>query len=217
MRAPLIFLACLACTASELPTITPEPTTTVDVNSPWTQVPAADGERAFRFADSPHGVRVALGPNNAFAGPGIALVTDGQTVGEPMLGVSPTVGPPTSLTISSEGYDLLVRYSSRPLSELSRDPDAPDDPALTWLRIRPRNGSWRLVLDGLGTLSVAADHVAVGDADTLRIVGSQGTFQLSTDAPATSTQKWPGHWVLDTSPSVRERAPYPRTGITWTP
>ena len=216
MHTPWILMLA-ACAAPSPAPPPPDVPATVDLSPPWSVVPGGDGEVALRFEDSPHGVRVSLGSTARLPGPGVALVVDGRTVGDPLIAVPTAIGHATRVSIGSEGYDLLVRFASQSLSSLSTDPEAPDDPALTWIRIRPRNGSWRIVLDGLGEVELPATEVGYGSEAQVQLTGPEGRFELTTNAPATTTRSGDGTWTMDTAPSLHERVPYPRTGITWTP
>ena len=188
----------------------------IDVEAPWQVVQQDDDVIALRFEDTAHGVRIFLGPTERWSEAGASPVVDGKTVGRPMLGVPLGVGPAQTVTVTSEGHDLLVRFASQPLNEVSRDPLAPDDPALTWLRLRPRNGSWRMVMDGLGTLNLPAHSVRPSTAG-VKLRGVDGTMDVQTDAPEFTTSWADSVWALSTLPSLEARAPYPRTAFTWTP
>lgn len=179
----------------------------------WSTAPAGEDEIALRFRDTPHGVRV--GTTAPWA---VSLVVDGHTVSEPVFRIPDALPPPERVELSVEGHDLLVRFSGVPLSTLlPDDPNAPDDPVLTWLRLRPRNGSWRLVSDGLVTVQLRASSVAPGPDGSVQIDGPDGRWVLNSDAPATTSRFTGGRWVFDTAPSLYAQQPYPRTGITFTP
>jgi hypothetical protein len=188
----------------------------VNVQAPWQVVQQDDDVIALRFDDTPHGVRVFLGPSDRWSQAGASPVVDGKTVGHPMLGVPQAIGPAQTVTIRSEGHDLLVRFASQSLQTVSTDPLAPSDPALTWLRLRPRNGSWRMVMDGLGTLNLPADSVRPSSAGN-SLSGPSGTLDVQTNAPAFDTYWADGVWQLTTVPSLKTRTPYPRTAFTWAP
>lgn len=215
-RAAILLLASLGCRQPVEPLQTWRATPDVQVQSPWHVVQQDSDVVALRFEDTAHGVRVFLGPTDRFAQAGASPVVNGQTVGHPMLGVPAAIGPAESVTVRSEGHDLLVRFASQPLDLVSRDPLAPEDPALTWLRLRPRNGSWRIVMDGLGTLNLPAEAVHPSSGG-VSLRGTSGTMDVQTDAPDTITTWTDGVWHLSTLPSVHARAPYPRTAFTWNP
>ena len=201
-----------ASCASPAPATTPaEAIEVVDRSGgTWSAAPAAEDEIALRFRDTPHGIRVST-----TAPWEVSLVVDGRTVSEPVFRIPDALPPPERVELSVEGHDLLVRFSGAPLSTLL--PDAPDDPVLTWLRLRPRNGSWRLVSDGLVTVQLRASSVAPGPDGSVQIDGPDGRWVLSSDAPATTSRFTGGRWVFDTAPSLYEQQPYPRTGVTFTP
>lgn len=215
-RAAILLLAPLGCQQPNAQPPLWRAMPDVQVQAPWHVVQQDNDVVALRFEDTAHGVRVFLGPTDRFAQAGASPVVNGQTVGHPMLGVPPAIGPAESVTVRSEGYDLLVRFASQPLNTLSHDPLAPADPALTWLRLRPRNGSWRIVMDGLGTLSLPADAAHPSSAG-VALRGSSGSMDVQTDAPEVTTSWADGVWHLSTLPSVHARAPYPRTAFTWNP
>jgi hypothetical protein len=214
--AAILLLAPIGCHQPALQPPSWRATPDVDVQAPWQVVQQDDDVIALRFNDTPHGVRVFLGPSDRSHQAGASPVVDGRTVGRPMLGVPHAIGPARTVKVRSDGYDLLVRFASQPLDEVSHDALAPADPALTWLRLRPRNDSWRIVMDGLGTLTLPADGAHPSTAGTA-LSGPAGTMDVETDAPVVSTTWTDGVWQLSTLPSVEARVPYPRTAFTWTP
>ena len=71
----------------------------------------------------------------------------------------PLVAPPwrpERAEIVSEGLDVVVRLYGPALNEVTSHPEAPDDPVHTWVRVRPRDTGWRVVVTGLATLSLPA-------------------------------------------------------------
>ncbi len=215
-RAAILLLAPLGCHEPDTQPASWRATPDVDVQAPWQVVQQDDDVIALRFDDTAHGVRVFLGPSDRWSQAGASPVVDGQTVGHPMLGVPLAIGPTQTVTVRSEGHDLLVRFASQPLQTLTTDPLAPPDPALTWMRMRPRNGSWRMVMDGLGTLNLPTTSAHPSSAGT-KLSGAFGTMDVETDAPEVQTFWADGVWQLSTLPSLEARAPYPRTAFTWAP
>lgn len=219
MVRPLITASVLAgCAAPPAPEPVWRAHPEVSVSAPWSVVTQSDDEVALRFRDTPHGVRVSLGPSTHWTSAGVSLVVDGATLGShevPIIGVPAAIGPAQTVSITSEGHDLRVRFASRPLSELAGG--APDDPALTWMRLRPRNGSWRVITDGLATLSLPATAVRPSATQDVFIDGPAGTFDLFSDAPRTTSLFIEGTWTMSTAPSLQDHAPYPRTAFTYRP
>lgn len=217
MRLAVILIpAALGC--HDAPEVVPPWRAVADVRveEPWHSIQEDGDVLALRFDDTPHGVRVFLGPSDRWAHAGVSPVVNGETIGTPMLAVPTGIGPAETVTVRSEGHDVLVRFASQPLNSVTTDPLAPADPTLTWIRLRPRNGSWRIVMDGLGTLNLPAESIHSGTAGT-QLRGPAGTFDVGTDAPQFTTAWSPGHWQLSTQDSIHDRAPYPRTAFTWAP
>ena len=215
-RAAILLLAPLACHEPAHNSAPWRAVADVDVDEPWQVVQQDDDVVALRFSDTPHGVRVFLGPSARWDHAGASPVVDGETVGLPMVGVPTAVGPAKAVSIRSEAHDLLVRFSSQPLDTLTNDPAAPADPALTWIRLRPRNGSWRIVLDGLGDLNLPAHTAQPSDAG-IRLSGPSGVLDVRSEAPEFTSSLVNDTWRLSTLPSVDVRAPYSRTAFTWSP
>ena len=101
-----------------------------------------------------------------------------------------------------------------PLSEFSNHPEAPDDPVLTWLRLRPRGASWRIVLDGVGRISIPG----VQETSWTGTGWQVGTSTvLQSNARQTSSALGDDGWFLDTRPAADLADPYPRTAWTFSP
>lgn len=187
---------------------------TLEIGAPWSVAHQADDAVALRFADTPHGVWIARGGDGP---PGVSPIVDGRRVGAPLVAIAAPDAPLAALTVRTEGHDAVIRFSGPPLSTLTAVGGAPEDPVLTWVRVRPRDGSWRVVLDGLGTVALPAEVVAPGGDALVRVDGPEGAFALTTTAPAWRSS-WDGAtFRLDPGPSLHRREPYPRTALTWWP
>ncbi|MFK7931082.1 MAG: hypothetical protein AB8H79_23045 [Myxococcota bacterium] len=221
-------LATIAC-AADAPAA-PAPTEPAPVVVPavsmggdWVIVEENSEFMVFRWGQSPHGVRLNL------------VSVDGRQVG-----VSPIVGgrtlevrsgsdvapafawpwpqhPLTAANIEVQGPDLLIRLQGPPLNTLTDHPDAPEDPALSWVRLRPRGESWRIALRGVHRMNLPGP-VMVEHLGDRRVLHSEvGTFELTTDARAASSASTARMWTLDTRPNLDLARPYPKTGLTWRP
>lgn len=218
-RAIVVAGVLLAC-RGDAPTVVP---VTVDLDGAWALVSEDDDEIAVRFGQTGEGARV-WARGSAGRPAGVTPVHDGRTLEVPDEGVAwPLVAFPEGVRrveVTVQGIDLVVRAYGAPIVEVTRRDDAPDDPVITWVRLRPRPEDWRIVLDGLGTVSLPAPAGPVEPSEggfAWTIGGPRGPVVLDTNAPAWSSAVTRERWHLDLWPSLWETQPYPRTGLTWTP
>ncbi len=225
-RLPLLAVLCSGCAPADVPERAPSrgPQVSVALSGAWEIALQDEDEIALRDGASSHGVRVWLRPTPGRA-PGVSPVhrgvtlhsEDGQTTW-PLIAFAHPAHAPRRVEIVVQGPDLVVRAEGPPLSDVTSHPDAPDDPVLTWVRMRRRPEDWRIALTGLGTVSFPAAglRVARDDADFV-VTSSAGALRGGTDAPAVDSHADDARWSLDTTPSLEALAPYPLTAFTWTP
>jgi hypothetical protein len=188
----------------------------LSVAPPWEVVHQDAHTVALRFDGTPHGIRVELGGDPRHPTPGVSLVVDGRTIGDPFVAVGHPDHPIRDVRISTEAHDAVVQFAGPPLADVTAHPDAPTDPVLTWVRVRPRNGSLRVVLDGLGTVAFPASAV-VADEFALAVTGPEGTATLETNAALHQARLDERGFRFDTIASAEAADPYPRTGLTFRP
>jgi len=196
----------------------------VTLGGDWVIVEESPRELVLRLGDSPHGVRVVLAETEGGRRIGVAPIHDGRTlelrdgdVTTPVFAWPFPDHPLTAASVEVEGPDLVVRLQGPPLQDVTDHPDAPADPVLCWVRIRPRGSTWRFALRGVHRITVPA-------LDSIEYRGVErvweddwGWFAVQTDAPAITGHQDGTRLVWDTSPSIDLAQPYPKTGITWTP
>jgi len=199
------------------------PVATVTIETPWAVVSQDDDEIAVRFGLSGEGARVWLRDQPGRAA-GVSPVHDGRTFEVADDGVAwPLVAWPDGVErveVLVQGIDLVVRAYGPSIFEVTRRDDAPDDPVITWVRLRPRPEDWRIVVDGLGTVSLPPPSGPVlpsAGGFEWTMSGSAGAVEIDTNAPAWGSASTPSRWHLDVWPSLAAVQPYPRTGLTWTP
>lgn len=158
--------------------------------------------------------------------PGVSIVYDGKTLGIddgarhwPTAAVGFPDHPITDARVETDGPDLVVRLEGPALSEVTDHPAAPKDPVLTWVRIRPRpTAGWRVVVDGMATLSLPAGPVQPTSDETITLRTEHwGQFELVPGGRATRSEMNARRWSWSTTPSLERIDPYPRTRLTWHP
>lgn len=212
----------LACgTPSAPPAPTPVVAPTLEVAPPWRVERQEEATVWLRLADSPDGVRVDLAPTRDRV-PGVTLVERGfvREVAEdghtwPLVAVSEPDQPLTKAEIRVRGLDLEVHLSGRPIRARSSHPDAPMDPQITWVRIRRLPDDWRVVVQGLATISLPGDGFEVVPAadGALALTTTWGPVTFATTAPWYASALSPARWWLDTGPAVEALEPYPKTDL----
>ncbi len=180
-----------------------------------------------QLGDSAEGVRVDLASGARVAGVSVVdrgkpwLVRDGAGRLWPTVAVGQPESPLSSAEIASQGPDLVVRLAGPPIASISDHPDAPVDPVLTWVRLRHRGDDWRVVVDGLATVSIPVNTpkpTRVDDGQT-EIQARTGRLRFGTTASRWSSD-WDvatGRWTFSTNPALTAVEPYPRTTLTWSP
>jgi hypothetical protein len=204
-------IALLGVLACDEPEIAPIPVT-LEVEDPWVLVSQDASEVAIRFGETGDGVRI-------WTASGTSPVHAGRTLDGPLI-AWPYPDRLDRVEVRVQGIDLVVRAYGPPIHSVTGRDDAPDDPILTWVRYRPRGEDWRVVVDGLGVITLPAPIGPITASEggfTWSLQASDARFALDTNAPAWSSRIAAGAWVLDLGPSLAVQQPYPRTGLTWTP
>lgn len=210
-------LSSTASTAAEL-TILLEP------GSMWSVVEEDASFATFRYGSTAHGVRVGFpSPQCQACIAGVSPIADGTTRSIqrntndiPMFSWPASADPVRDVRVIAQGPDLLVQFAGAPLNEMSTHPQAPGDPVLSWVRLRPRDDSWRMILTGVHRWSLPETaHAHRGDGR--EVLSAWGSFTYSTEADRVQCSKSGDIWVWDTLSSVHTVRPYPKTGITWVP
>ena len=216
-------LAVVACGAPpaaperQAPAVVPQ----VQLGGDWVITEEDSSEVVIRWRDTADGVRVNLGGSER--GVGVSPIVDGRTAelrgpdGVVPL-IAPSFTPLSAVFIEVQGPDLLVRLEGPPLSDLTDHPDAPADPALAWVRLRPRGETWRIALRGMLTWTLPAEGSGVEERGAHRtITSSWGPWQLRGQPPLWRSARTTRSWTYDTAPSLAVQQPYPQVGLTWTP
>ncbi len=199
-----------------------EPQVSLELAPPWRLLERRSTHLALALADSPHGVRIQLRREDRV--PGVSPVWQGRTLevaghdgAWPLVAVAFPERPVEQVEVAVEGVDLLVRFEGPPVRARVEDPGAPDDPVLTWVRLRPRPDDWRIVLDGLGTVSLPSEglRVAPGSSGGLEIESAVGRLALDSSAARVETVWEVDRWRWSNVASLQAFDPYPRTGVTW--
>lgn len=204
------------------------PVPEIVLSAPW-RLDRSDRESVVvRLGDSPHGVRVQIASDGRKRVPGVSPIESGRTLEVddgnavwPLIAIGYPEFPLHAVKIEVDGPDLVVRFAGPPLNTISAHPEAPADPVLTWVRLRPRGETWRIVADGLWTMSLPSDGLGTGptpdpaDPDGLTLWSAWGEFALSAPKAKRRIQEGPPRWSLDTRPSLGALEPYPRATITW--
>jgi len=230
MRQPFIAvaLACAACTTGP-PDPQPQrapasPELKLELGSDWSIVEQDRAHVILRHRDGNDGVRVTLAPSADGRLPGVSPILGGRTWEYREADrVRPAFAPPhadrpvAAAAIQAQGPDLLIRLSGPPLTALVDHPLAPEDPVLTWIRLRPRPGSWRIALQGLHVVTLAGPVTLRETGRQRMAISPWGVFTLHDSPPASQGGSSPTVWWLDTTPSAHATQPYPRISLTWTP
>jgi hypothetical protein len=198
------------------------PPTTIAAGAPWRVVEQDREHLALRLGDGADGVRVQLvaGPGRH---PGVSPVLGGRTFDTgareerwPLVRVGWPDERVTAVRVETEGPDLVVRFEGPPLAELTDHPDAPGDPAIAWVRVRPRDGAWRVAATGLAEVALPGEGASARPttSSSWSVSTRWGVIEVDTDAPRTASRLDPTAWRLSTWPSLSAQQPYPRLGLS---
>jgi hypothetical protein len=208
------------------PATQPSPPVRLEMEAPWVVARQEEDSIVLRLGDGAHGARVQLLPDVGGRIPGVSPIHAGHTLEVeeegtrwPLIAVAYPDLPLGRVEISVEGVDLVVRYYGPLLSEVADRADAPADPVITWVRMRSRPEDWRIVMDGLGTVSLAAEDLQVspGQPAGWLVAGEPGGLSLTSEAVRWHTARTSTRWAFSTLPALQASQPYPRTAMTWTP
>lgn len=178
-----------------------------------------------RVGDSADGARVQFAPGDRGRTRGVSPIAGGRTLevadGDAL---TPLIAFPypdralTSVAITNDGPDLLVRVAGPPIKDLTALPDAPRDPVLTWVRLRPRGSSWRIAIDGITTLSLpgATEGHAAADG-AVDLACPYGTVAFTSNAKASRSSDDGALWTWTDEAAIEAHDPYPHTAMTLTP
>lgn len=156
--------------------------------------------------------------------PGLSLVLHGQTLstersGErwPLVTAGYPDHPLQRARVYTEGPDLVVQLEGPPLHRVHDHPEAPADPVLSWVRLRPRGADWRIVLTGLLTLHLPARSVRMHPTAPGWLVetDSWGHFHVEPDERPDHSTAATGWWRLRTHPALDRLDPYPQRALSW--
>lgn len=196
----------------------------ISVSEPWTVRKIDEGQWTFHSFKHPAHVTLSLRPEKF----GVSLTYENRTMDTPLdHRTEPLIAPTFSadalskVEIETQGIDLVIRLEGPPLHEWTGQPSAPNDPVISWTRVRVRGKSWRFILRGLQRWNLPASpegpHPKPSENEGFSFTHGFGSWSYRTNAKALSGQKTRDHWYIDTSGSVWVKDPYPTTVIDWTP
>ena len=229
-----LLLLALACAQAPPPPRTTStcPTPTVTVEDDWRVVHEREDSVAIGKFGTSDGARLALGPSPDGADgdervPGVSPVSRGRTyyvtqdgLRWPMVASAFPERALSRCSVRGRGPDLVVQLDVPPLRALTAHPLAPTNPVITWVRLRPRGDDWRIVIDGLATITLPGGvTVRPSEGADQYVVSSDawGSATVAVGARAWRTEARPNRWWLGTGPALDLQDPYPRTTLTWTP
>ena len=194
------------------------------LSAPWTVRHSDATTVTLQHGDTPDGVRIWLGDDGSGTVPGVTIVHGGRALEAPhdggrwpLVAVAYPEREVSAATVEVDGPDLVVRLAGPPLRAVTDHPDAPDDPVLTWVRLRPRGSSWRVVLDGLGTVTLAGAEGVVPTEEGVAIDTAHGAFSLQSSAGRSASTLFGETWMWSSVPALDAVDPYPRTALTFSP
>ncbi len=220
---PLLF-ACVSPDEPQTPRPNP-PIPSLELGSPWHVAHTDENGLNLQLANSPDGVRITLGTDERGRVPGISPIRAGKTLEVSDGGrLWPLVAVPfpdrrlSQVEVLVQGVDLVVRFFGPALAAVSDHPEADERPILTQIRIRPRQDTWRIAVEGVTTWSLPGRQLTarpkVGRG--WMVESDWGSFALETRAPAYGSALG-ARWWLDSKASIDEFQPYAKTATTWTP
>lgn len=209
------------CGTEAPPPILPlPPVPTVDVSAPWRVDRTEEGAVVLRVGDSPDGARVQFAVDARGRQPGVTLIAGGRTLEVDDQGALwPLIGVPypdralASVAITSDGPDLVVRIAGPAIRAVTGSGADPDDPVLTWIRVRPRGTSWRAGVDGLFTLTLPPGAEGAADNDgSIALRTGFGAVSFATTAKESASASG-GRWSWTNVPALAAFDPYPHATI----
>jgi hypothetical protein len=216
----------MACTTPPPPTpdAPDPPTPTVDVAPDWVIVEDERTHLALRWRDTSDGVRIQFAQHGTRLA-GVSPIIGGQTYDIDVSGQRVPMFTPawpehaiTAAVVERKGPDLLIRLQGVPLSELTSNSEVPADPMLTWLRLRHRGDTIRIVARGLFVWRLPAHGLTHSARRLTRVTTTEswGTFSWDDTAAAAWTSSMDDNvWRYDNSASLTIDEPYLRMGVTW--
>ena len=213
---PLLFILIInLCIAYE-----PE----VSVSAPWSVVQNAPG--TFTVTHRDHAAALIVTSDESKIGLTVSYLNRKLHTTTASGPIPTFLSPlPTSkietLRFESQGIDLLIRIEGSTIREWTGSPSAPDDPVITWFRVRVRNDAIRVITQGLVALTLPASTEGPYPSPTadggISFTHGFGRWSIHTDAKGLQGQKTQQLWWLDTTPSIDLKQPYPKTTIEWSP
>jgi hypothetical protein len=197
----------------------PAPHLDARISAPWVVREQDDAHLVLQLGSSPDGVRV----DRTGAIPGVTLIDRGRTLrlddgGRTWPLLAPAFPEPHAAEVFIDGPDLVIRFRGPPLSQLTDHPEAPADPAIAWIRIRPRARDWRIATEGLLTLSLPNSNrrFSTTEQTSFAVNSNWGHFDVDADAVAVEQFFSAERWSYSTAPSLDRQRPYERLAFTWT-
>ncbi len=192
------------------------------LSAPWRLVSQDATSVVLRVGDGADGARIQLARDERGRLPGVTPIAKGDALDVqdgsdrwPLIAVAFPDRPLTSVDITTEGADLLVHIAGPALTSVVDDPQAPDDPVLTWVRLRPRGDSWRVVVDGIATVSLPGGaRGSASSTGTIGLVAGGRAIDFHTGAPSYASSDDRVRWQFADQASLAAKAPYPRTTLT---
>lgn len=196
----------------------------VSVSAPWRVV--QQDAHTFRITHQNHEASLLLSTQETKAGLTLSYLNRNLHT-TTLSGPIPTFQSPLptteieTLRFESQGIDLLIRIEGSTIRTWTDSPSAPNDPVITWFRLRVRNKAIRIITQGLvqWTLPASVDgpHPTPIANGGISFIHGYGHWTLKTDAKGIQGQKTQEIWWIDTSPSIHLKQPYPKTTIEWSP
>lgn len=196
----------------------------ISVSGPWRVQEISGSEWTFHNAKHTAYVTLSTHPGRL----GITMTYQNRTLHTPHNGQNiPLLAPPfsadtlSSVRVQTQGPDLLIQLEGPSQRSWTGLEKAPEDPLLSWVRVRVRDQSLRFSLRGLHRWTLPASdegpHPVPGTLGGIAFDHGFGHWQYRTNARAVSGEKRKQTWYMDTSGSIDLAQPYPQTVVDWTP